>query len=363
VGEFSAPSNCGVAESIQEIAASRARGERPRRRDFSEEKAMKRALSALLATVLAVMVLAPAASAQEVTLRAIGFIPKNHPLLSEARTWVDEVNAGLKGKVSINYVGGPEVIPGLQQAQAVGTGVVDIAFNPTAYYQSAFPEGAAFILSRKSVTAEREPGGFYDYMVKRHERLNVRYIGRALYSPFYLWTKDKVSSLDDLKGLKMRTTALHDRFMKALGMVPVTVPESDTYTALEGGTVNGFGWPIAGPRERGWTKIVRNVIDLPFFGSNNIVIIMNLDKWKALPADVQNKIIEITAAFEPRMVKHFMDAETEEWAALEKAGVARVKFSAAENQKFIDTAYEVEWQNLATRLPNEIADLRRLTGN
>lgn len=318
---------------------------------------------AMAAAASMAVLFAAQAHAEEVTLRAVAFIPKNHPLMAQTQVWVDDVNAALKGKVKVNYVGGPEVMPALQQTEAVGKGVIDITFNPTAYYQSAFPEAGAFILSRKSVTAEREAGGFYDYMVKRHEDLNVRYVGRALWSPFYFWTTAPVASLDDLKGKKMRTTALHDRFMKALGVVPVTVPEGDTYTALEGGTVSGFGWPIAGPRQRGWTKVAKNVIDLPFFASNNIVILMNLDKWKSLPPDVQKTIEKVTADFEPKMVKYFQDAEAAEWAELDKLGVNRIKFSDAENKKFVDTAYQVEWDNLATKVPDSIAELRRLTGN
>jgi TRAP-type C4-dicarboxylate transport system substrate-binding protein len=201
-------------------------------------------------------------------------------------------------------------------------------------------------------------------MVKQHERLNLRYVGRALWSPFYFWTSTPVESLAALEGRKLRTSALYDRFMKAVNVVPVTIPEGDTYTALEGSTVDGFGWPLAGPRERGWTKISRYVIDLPFFGSNNIVIIMNLDKWKALPPDVREAVDRITAAFEPKMVEHYRKAEAAEWAELDKLGVVRTKFrDEADNRRFVDTAYEVEWKNLEAKIPAGVAELRRLTGN
>ncbi|MGD9114742.1 MAG: hypothetical protein PVI77_20430, partial [Desulfobacterales bacterium] len=194
--------------------------------------------SVLIIFVAAVLALMPFAAvpAAEVTLKAVAFIPKNHPLMSQTVVWVDMVNKEMTGKVKINYVGGPEVIPGMQQAEAVKNGVIDIAFNPTAYYQNIFPEAGAFILSKYTPTEERKPGGFYDYMVKRHEKINIRYVGRMLWTPFYLWPKREVKTIDDLKGIKMRTSALYDRFMKALGIVPVTIPAGDTYTALERGT-------------------------------------------------------------------------------------------------------------------------------
>jgi len=325
---------------------------------------MRKAFGFLAAAAVSFSLMSAGSASAETTLRAVGFIPKNHPLLAQAQVWVNEVNAALKGKLKINYVGGPEVIPAFQQAGAVGKGIVDIAFNPTAFYQSTFPEAGAFVLSRRSVTEERVPGGFYDYMVKQHERLNLHYVGRALWSPFYFWTSTPVETLAGLEGRKLRTSALYDRFMKAVNVVPVTIPEGDTYTALEGGTVDGFGWPLAGPRERGWTKISRYVIDLPFFGSNNVVIIMNLDKWKALPADVRETIDRVTAEFEPKMVEHYRKEEAAERAELEKIGVVRTKFrDEADNRRFIDTAYEVEWKNLETKIPDSVVELRKLTGN
>lgn len=323
---------------------------------------MKPSLRTLLGAA-ALLALALPAQAQEISLRAVSFLPKNHPVMAMNQVWVDDINAALAGKVKVNYVGGPEVIPGLQQAEAVSKGVIDIAFNPTAYYQSLLPEVSAFILSRKTPAQEREANGFYDYMVKRHETIGLRYIGRTQMSPFYIWTKDKPAAIDGLKGMKLRTAALYDRFMNGLGAVPVTIPEGEVYTALEGGTVSGFGWPVFGARQRGWIKIVRHVIDIPFFGSSNVVAIMNNDKWKTLPADVQKKIIDVTAAFEPKVVKHFADAEKEEWAELDKAGVIRFRFSDAENKKYLDTTYEVELQNLSTKVPDQMATLRKLTGN
>ena len=303
------------------------------------------------------------AFAEEVTFKAVAFIPKNHPLMSQTIVWADMINKELAGKVKINYVGGPEVIPGMQQVEAVRNGVIDIAFNPAAYYQNILPEGGAFILSKYSPTEERKPGGFYDYMVKRHENINCRYIGRMMWMPFYLWPKKEVKTLDDLKGIKMRTSALYDRFMKALGIVPVTISAGDTYTALERGTVQGFGWPNMGPRGRGWLEVVKNVIDLPFYGSNNVTAVMNLDKWNQLPTDVQDQIMTSTAKFEQKMLNHFVSATEKEWVELDKAGINRIKFSEAENKKYIDLAYQVEWDNLAQKVPDLIADLKKVTGN
>jgi TRAP-type C4-dicarboxylate transport system substrate-binding protein len=298
----------------------------------------------------------------QTTLKAIGFIPKNDPVLAMANAWVHEVNSKLNGKVRINYVGGPEVITRFQQTEAMRTGVIDIIFTPSGDYQDQVPASPAFVLSKLSPTEERQ-SGFYDFMVEEHaKKLNTQYLGRVQISPFYLWTKKEPKTLADLKGLKMRSGLLYDRLMREFGMVPVTINAPEVYTALGSGIVDGFGWPVTGPLKRGWLDTTKYVIDLPFYPASNVVALMNLDKWKALPKETQDALTKQTADFEPTMVKHFNDEQDNEWKAI-GSKVTKVKFSDAENKLYLDAAYNVEWKALQDRAPDVVAKLRALTGN
>jgi TRAP-type C4-dicarboxylate transport system substrate-binding protein len=304
---------------------------------------------------------ASTASAQT-TLRAVGFIPKNDPVMAMASAWVSEVNAKLSGKLRINYVGGSEVITRFQQSEALRTGVIDIIFVPSGDYQDQVKTSPAFVLSKISPSEERK-SGFYDFMVEEHAKnLNARYIGRMQVSPFYLWTKKDVKSLADVGGLKMRSGVLYDRLMREFGMVPVTINAPEVYTALGSGIVDGFGWPVTGPLKRGWLDTVKYVIDLPFYPASNVVALMNLDKWKALPKDVQDMLNQLTVEFEPKMVKHFDDENEAEWKAI-GSKVTKVKFSDAENKRYLDAAYNVEWKALQDRAADSVTKLRALTGN
>jgi TRAP-type C4-dicarboxylate transport system substrate-binding protein len=298
----------------------------------------------------------------QTTLKAIGFIPKNDPVLAMANAWVNEVNSKLSGKVRVNYVGGPEVITRFQQTEALRTGVIDIIFTPSGDYQDQVPASPAFVLSKLSPSEERQ-SGFYDFMAEEHaKKLNAQYLGRVQISPFYLWTKKDPKTLAGLKGLKMRSGLLYDRLMREFGMVPVTINAPEVYTALGSGIVDGFGWPVTGPLKRGWLDTTKYVIDLPFYPASNVVALMNLDKWKALPKETQDALAKLTADFEPTMVKHFNDEQDNEWKAI-GSKVTKVKFSDAENKLYLDTAYNVEWKALQDRAPDVVAKLRAMTGN
>lgn len=298
----------------------------------------------------------------ETTLRAIGFIPKNHPVMAMARKWVDDVNAAVKGKLKINYVGGPEVITRYQQIDALKNGVIDIVFMVTADIQDKLPSTSAMTLSKCSPEQERK-SGFYALMASELAKQNIMYVGRVQRGNFYQWINKDAKNLDDLKGLKMRTGSLFDKFMRAFGMVPVTINSPEVYTALERGVVDGFGWPVLGPRQRGWLKKVKYVIDIPFFGNSNMIAGVNMDKWKALPADVQKKVMDVTIGYEPQMTAYFNKLETEEWKKIGNT-VKKIKFSPADNKKYIDTIYGVEWDAIAKRVsPEMLAKLKSTSCN
>lgn len=310
-----------------------------------------------------VLTTATPVAAKAKTLKAVSFVPKNNPIVAMVHTWVKYVNEECKDTVKIDWVGGPEVIPGLDQAEALRNNSVQVIFSPTAYYAPMFPEGNSFTLSKLTHEEERKPGGFFDYMVERHKRIGIRFIGTWLYDPFLLRINKPVKTLADLKGMKMRTSALYDRMMKKLGMIPVSVPFGEIYTALERGLVDGFGWSTLGPADAGWLKYCKYVIEIPFYTRQNTLILMNLDVWNGLGKATQDKITKATEKFEPEMVAYFKGKLEEEWKRYDEMGIVRIKFSPEENKKYLDIAYEAEWEDLEKKIPDLVPTLKKLTGN
>lgn len=305
---------------------------------------------------------APSLAMSETNMRAIAFIPHKHPVMKSSHDWVKRVNAALKGKLKINYIGGPEVIGRREQWDAAKNGVIDIIFAVFADIQDRVPETASSWLSRCSIPDERKNGHFA-HLDAQMAKLNLKLLARVQVGNFYLWSSKKPKTLADLKGLKMRTGSLYDKMMVKLGMVPVTMNSPETYTALERGVVDGFGWPTSGVLKRGWVKKAKYVIDLPFFGNSNMGAIMNLDKWKKLPADVQKTIADISIKYEPDMVEYYNSLEKKDWEAM-KGKVERVKFSPEENKKYLDAAYETEWARLTTKVGEKrVAELKKLACN
>jgi TRAP-type C4-dicarboxylate transport system substrate-binding protein len=151
--------------------------------------------------------------------------------------------------------------------------------------------------------------------------------------------------------------------MKKMGIIPVSVSYGEIYTALERGLVDGFGWSTLGPADSGWLKHCKYVIDIPFYTRQNTLILMNLDVWNGLGKATQDKITMVTEKFEPEMVAYFKKKLEEEWKRYDEMGIVRIKFSPEENKKYLDMAYEAEWEDLEKKIPDLVPTLRKLTGN
>lgn len=322
---------------------------------------MKKNLALLTVMFVLFFAIQSASGAEPVTLKASCFFTKDHPLAWGVFTWIDTVNKELQGQVKASYVGGPEVIPVLEQIEAVKKGIIDVSFTSGSHYGPQVPVGYTLTLSKLMPWEERR-SGYYNILVKANEKVGVRYIGRWLHGGFFMWLKDPVKSLEDLKARRLRTFTTYERFYKALGIAGITITPAETYTALERGLVDGTIWPLIGPREEGWTKFLKYYVNEELWPASNLVILVNLNTWNKMPGDLKTKLEEITASFEHQMVAHFQEKNKKEGDLLEQSGIKKITFSPAEMKKFSDLSYDVEWAELEKKIPDLIPSLKKAEG-
>jgi hypothetical protein len=89
---------------------------------------------------------------------------------------------------------------------------------------------------------------------------------------------------------------------------------------------------------------------------------VNLDVWKGL-TDAQRKVLNDAALWLEGLDREnegLIKAEVERHTA---AGIQPLNFGPAESKRFLDMAYEVGWQALIRRSPENGPKLRQLAGN
>jgi TRAP-type C4-dicarboxylate transport system substrate-binding protein len=173
-------------------------------------------------------------------------------------------------------------------------GISDIGMSVLGYTRGRFPlsEVIDLPLGYKSGLAATKLINAYYQKFKPQEFNDVQVMYFHAHGPGILHTKKPVKSLDDLKGMKIVCHGLSAKVVGALGATPVAMPMPERYDALQKGVAEGGVNPIESLK--GWKlgEVIKSTTEN--FGSaysTGFFVVMNKDKWKSLPPDVQ-KVIE-----------------------------------------------------------------------
>lgn len=262
------------------------------------------------------------------------------------------------GQLKINYIGGPETIKSMDQAQAVQRGIVDMAFLTTAYYVSILPEVDAIKLSEFSAPEERQRSATKFINELHEKKLGVVYLARlGLDIKFNLYLKKPIQKAD-LKGLNIRVSPMYLQAIKGLGGNPVVIPPTDVFLALERGVVDGYCWPEVGIRDWGWEKHTKYVVEPGFYRVPNPLIV-NKKVFDSLPRHLKDLLIEAATEAEKRAYRLFSDLARKERPELKKVGIEVLELPPAEKEKFLKIAYEEGWKDILQKVPKEGAELKK----
>lgn len=328
---------------------------------------MRNRLRTISAALGAAGVLAAPAAAAQTTLTLVHPFPDQLIYTKLCKELVDKVNKGMGGALKVDAR--PfNSIPMFEQPTAVTKGVVDIACTPSAFYTRTIPENEAFSTSNSSPAKVRKNGGM-KIMAELHEKhANMKYLGwTESGGRFRIYLKEpprfNAQGLPDFAGVKLRDNPIYGAFFRALKASTHSMGANDVYPALEKGVVNAAAWATIGLKDFKWDQFLRHGIE-PDFYQTDIGWILNLDKWKALPAKSQQALQKIVIEHE-----NYARATLEKMAAEERATLAKegMKFhnvpSGKEYLKLaVDSAYERMTQRLkdAKRDSAHVAKLRKL---
>jgi TRAP-type C4-dicarboxylate transport system substrate-binding protein len=314
-------------------------------------KAVLPALCALLAT--------NAATAQEVTLRAVTSFTENTTYSRPFERLIDRVNADGKGVLRINYIGGPKAMPPFEVGNALKGGVVDIANVTGAFYTNLMPEADAWKLTERPMTELRQNGGYAVMEQIYAAKLNAIFLARLTdNNPFHLYLNKRISS-PDLAGLKLRITPVYRDFFQALGATVVQTAPGEVYTALERGVVDGYGWPITGVFDLGWNEKTKYRVD-PGFYTTEVSALINRNSWNRL-SDAQKNILRKAAELgEAEAVAEFAQENERETKRQAAAGIETIRFEGDAAGAYVAKAYQAGWDGVIRLSPAAGPKLKEL---
>lgn len=315
---------------------------------------MSRFISAVSLTVFLFLCGVVTARAETVTLKAASFLPPQASFGWPFARWVDAVNERCAGQVAIELLA-PGAVKAFEQPNALKTGVIDMMSGPATYYKGTIVEGDTAVLAEVSTAEQRDNGAWEYFNTLHNEKLNAWYLtafGDGI--PFHVYTNKPMEN-GRLDGMTMRVAPIYQAFFEALGARVVTLPPPDVYTALERGTVDGYGWPLWGVVDFGWHEVTKYRYEPGFY---NVVvnILVNLDRWRAMSDEQRGCLTEMAVWLEQEWPSWKAPQDEKERRAQREAGIEVIDLGP----EFKSLAHDTYWQQLEAASPEHVAELKKL---
>jgi len=253
---------------------------------------------------------------------------------SKAEIFVaEELTKRTNGAVQVKMFHGGTLGGSTEMIDLVGEGAIDIGNFIASYVFSRVPMQGFFAMPLvypdiESVTELTRQGWEHSKKlqddIKKNNLYPFNFRGLAV---VHLISKKPVRSLEDLKGLKVRSFgAIYPKLLKKLGAVPVNLQFHEVYEGLQRGNVDAaitsYGVAFAYKNY----EVAKYLSDISFGADSLYCTYVNLDLYNSWPQnlkDLFNQIIKEAEALSDKTLKGF---DQYALAAMQKAGVEVVHF-------------------------------------
>ena len=291
--------------------------------------------SCLVSFVAVVLLLSPAL-AQTVKLKYSNFFPPVHPISKLAEEWCKEVEKRTNGRVTFSYFPGNTLTPPMQTYDSVVKGIADMGQSLLAYAPGRLPLSEVLqqpLGYTNGYQATRLGNEYYKkFHPKEFDDVKVMYLHGA--APGIFHTRKVVSSIDDVKGLRIKANAENADIVKQLGGAPVTQPITETYDSIQKGLLDGVLLPVEALQGWKFAEVLKTTIEnYAVSYMTSMYVIMNKGKWNGLSKEDQQAIEKINDEWNEKQGKLWvqLDNSAKEYAI--QKGVKFVKASKEEEAK------------------------------
>jgi TRAP-type C4-dicarboxylate transport system substrate-binding protein len=207
--------------------------------------------------------------------------------------WAARIGEETGGKVVVETFPSGSLLGRDQMFNGVETGIVDIGMA-IIHDPAQFPLQYGFGLPLNIANATQGSTLLFDLIREfdPQELKNFKVITVFSGGPGYLQSRDRITSLEDMKGKEIRATGGGVDMMRKLGANPVGMPITEVPQALQTGVIDGYMTSMTVIKDFKLAEMVGHVTMYPM-NVATFAVVMNRAKWDALPADVQAAIDSI----------------------------------------------------------------------
>lgn len=253
--------------------------------------------------------------------------------------WKKEVEKRTNGKVAIQTFPGGTLLKAKAMMDGVISGVADIGCLCMAYQPGRFFITNATALPLGITNSEVGSLTLWDlynkYTPKSFQKVKV--LTMFTTAPSNIMSKIPIKNLQELKGVPLRASGGAAQILKAWGATRVGMPMPETPEALQKGVVKGLFTSLEVMKDLKFAELCKYVT-MTQTAVYPFAVVMNMDKWNALPKDVQ-KVLEALGPEQAKWTGAYMDNHVKDAMAWSVKTQGVTVFDLSEAQK-------VKWDSL-----------------
>ncbi|MCS7232675.1 MAG: TRAP transporter substrate-binding protein [Synergistetes bacterium] len=284
------------------------------------------------------------AYAQQYTLQLAGAYPsaQDTPRVLAAKLFKELLEKKSNGKIKVELYLDSKLGGDRETVESCQAGNIAMVSLTTAPMVGFVPKLAVFdiaMLFDDLDVAKKALDPFKGKLIPDYEKAGFKLL---MFTPIYfreLTTKKPVKSIDDLKGLKIRTmeNKYHLAFWRALGANPTPLSFAELYVALQQGIVDAQ----ENPYEIIWSakfyevqKYVVNTHHICFV----FTYIMNKKLYDGMPADYQKTVTDVTNEVSEYLFKESKTQTSAMLVELQKKGMEIIEVTPEMRQRMKEAA-------------------------
>lgn len=274
--------------------------------------------------------------------------------VTNAQVFADKVKEATNGEVEITiHPGGSLGYKGPEMLGAVRDGLVpigDILLNqqvgeePFLGIESVPYLASGYVEVRALQTFARP---VYERIAKKHNQkilYMVPWPGQNVYSTW------KIESVDNLKGLKIRTVDKNGTdFFSKLGASPTQLPWGEVVPSLASGAINGVTTSSSSGVDGKFWEFMDHVNTFHWQSASNMVNV-NLDAWNRLDPKHREAIEALASQLEAQFWEASIDEDETKMALLAKNGMTVSRPTPELRGRLVTTA-EGMWKEFTANVP------------
>jgi TRAP-type mannitol/chloroaromatic compound transport system substrate-binding protein len=283
--------------------------------------------------------------------RMTDLIPEG--LMWQTDHFIDRVEKMSNGRLLIDGFSGGELMDPEEQHLAIMEGTIEISRDCGVYCVDVIDIGHVEFGLPRAWDGPMELWtifirmGMLELVKEAYAEQGMKYLAVAAEPPYAMISKVPIRGIDDLKGVKCRGYGLTAEWLDSVGMATTYIPAAEIYTALATGIIDAA---VYGGASDYLGMSLHEVADYyvhdPYMVNPNTTnMIVNMDAWNSLPADLQ-EILEV-ATWE-RFLWVDTDFYLGEYKYVEEMGLESIRWPAEDIAELNEAAMPF-WDREAER--------------